>query len=86
MAFRYRPGRELHGGGGRPDWRGYCWAWPDTAARHDTVTVSVLHLVFATVVGAGALIALIVAYRRQIAEADSAHDRRGYGVLVRLVS
>ena len=43
-------------------------------ALHDTV--SVLQLVFASVAGAGALVALIVAYRRQkIAEADSAHDR-----------
>jgi uncharacterized protein YjbI with pentapeptide repeats len=43
-------------------------------ALHDTV--GVLQLVFATVAGAGALVALIVAYRRQkIAEADSAHDR-----------
>jgi hypothetical protein len=39
-------------------------------------TVSVLQLVFATVAGAGALVALIVAYRRQkVAEADSIHDR-----------
>ena len=39
-------------------------------------TISVLQLVFATVAGAGALVALIVAYRRQkIAEADSVHDR-----------
>ena len=39
-------------------------------------TVGVLQLVFASVAGAGALVALIVAYRRQkIAEADSAHDR-----------
>jgi Pentapeptide repeats (9 copies) len=38
--------------------------------------VSVLQLVFATVAGAGALVALIVAYRRQkVAEADSIHDR-----------
>ena len=43
-------------------------------ALHDTVTV--LQLVFATVAGAGALVALIVAYRRQkVAEADSVHDR-----------
>ena len=43
-------------------------------ALHDTV--GVLQLVFASVAGAGALVALIVAYRRQkIAEADSAHDR-----------
>jgi hypothetical protein len=39
---------------------------------HDIV--GVLQLVFASVAGAGALVALIVAYRRQkIAEADSAH-------------
>jgi uncharacterized protein YjbI with pentapeptide repeats len=39
-------------------------------------TVGVLQLVFATVAGAGALVALIVAYRRQkITEADSVHDR-----------
>ena len=43
-------------------------------ALHDTV--GVLQLVFATVAGAGALVALIVAYRRQkITEADSVHDR-----------
>ena len=43
-------------------------------ALHDTV--GVLQLVFASVAGAGALVALIVAYRRQkIAEADSVHDR-----------
>jgi uncharacterized protein YjbI with pentapeptide repeats len=41
---------------------------------HDMV--GILQLVFASVAGAGALVALIVAYRRQkIAEADSAHDR-----------
>ena len=41
---------------------------------HDTVTV--LQLVFASVAGAGALVALVVAYRRQkVSEADSAHDR-----------
>jgi uncharacterized protein YjbI with pentapeptide repeats len=41
---------------------------------HDAV--GVLQLVFASVAGAGALVALIVAYRRQkTAEADSAHDR-----------
>jgi hypothetical protein len=35
-----------------------------------------VQLVFASVAGAGALVALIVAYRRQkISEADSAHDR-----------
>ena len=39
-------------------------------------TVSVLQLVFATVAGAGALVALIVAYRRQkVAEANSVHNR-----------
>jgi len=39
-------------------------------------TVSVLQLVFATVAGAGALVALIVAYRRQkITEANSVQDR-----------
>ena len=43
-------------------------------ALHDTV--GVLQLVFASVAGAGALVALIVAYRRQkVAEADSIHDR-----------
>jgi uncharacterized protein YjbI with pentapeptide repeats len=43
-------------------------------ALHDTV--GILQLVFASVAGAGALVALIVAYRRQkVAEADSAHDR-----------
>jgi uncharacterized protein YjbI with pentapeptide repeats len=41
---------------------------------HDAV--SVLQLVFASVAGAGALVALIVAYRKQkVAEADSSHDR-----------
>jgi Pentapeptide repeats (9 copies) len=41
---------------------------------HDTVTV--IQLVFASVAGAGALVALVVAYRRQkVSEADSAHDR-----------
>jgi hypothetical protein len=45
-----------------------------TISVHDTV--GILQLVFASVAGAGALVALIVAYRRQkIAEADSAHDR-----------
>jgi len=48
--------------------------------QHGTITlhdaVGVLQLVFASVAGAGALVALIVAYRRQkIAEADSVHDR-----------
>ena len=39
-------------------------------------SVSVLQLVFASVAGAGALVALVVAYRRQkIAEADSVQDR-----------
>ncbi len=41
---------------------------------HDTV--GVLQLVFASVAGAGALVALVVAYRRQkVAEGDSVHDR-----------
>jgi uncharacterized protein YjbI with pentapeptide repeats len=41
---------------------------------HDTV--GVLQLVFASIAGAGALVALIVAYRRQrVAETDSANDR-----------
>ena len=39
-------------------------------------SVSVVQLVLASVAGAGALVALVVAYRRQkIAEADSVHDR-----------
>jgi hypothetical protein len=47
---------------------------PRTLAIHDWV--SVLQLVLASVAGAGALVALIVAYRRQkVAEADSGHDR-----------
>jgi hypothetical protein len=47
---------------------------PGTLSLHDAI--SVLQLVFASVAGAGALVALIVAYRRQkISEADSAHDR-----------
>ena len=46
---------------------------PGVISLHDTV--GILQLVFASVAGAGALVALIVAYRRQkIAEADSAHD------------
>src|SRR5690348_8561106 len=41
---------------------------------HDTI--GVLQLVFASIAGAGAMVALIVGYRRQkISEADSAHDR-----------
>jgi hypothetical protein len=45
-----------------------------TISLHDAV--GVLQLVFASVAGAGALVALIVAYRRQkIAEAASVHDR-----------
>ena len=41
---------------------------------HDTVGVA--QLVFASVAGAGALVALVVAYRRQrVAEAASTHDR-----------
>jgi hypothetical protein len=47
---------------------------PGVISLHDAI--GVLQLVFASVAGAGALVALIVAYRRQkIAEADSAHDR-----------
>jgi uncharacterized protein YjbI with pentapeptide repeats len=47
---------------------------PGTISLHDTV--SVLQLVFASVAGAGALIALIVAYRRQkLSEAVSELDR-----------
>src|SRR6266568_3710486 len=47
---------------------------PHYLSVHDWI--GVLQLVFASVAGAGALVALIVAYRRQrIAEADSAHDR-----------
>jgi hypothetical protein len=46
--------------------------------------VGVLQLVFASMAGAGALVALIVAYRRQrIAEADSAHDRTAGELLAR---
>ena len=53
-------------------WAGY--RHHGAPALHDTVAV--LQLVFATVAGAGALVALIVAYRRQkITEADSLHDR-----------
>ena len=45
-----------------------------TLSLHDAI--SVVQLIFASVAGAGALVALIVAYRRQkISEADSAHDR-----------
>jgi hypothetical protein len=41
---------------------------------HDSVGVA--QLVFASVAGAGALVALVVAYRRQrVSEASSAHDR-----------
>ncbi len=41
---------------------------------HDTI--GVLQLVFASVAGAGALVALVVAYRRQkVAETVTAHDR-----------
>ena len=45
-----------------------------TVSLHDLV--GILQLVFASVAGAGALVALVVAYRRQrVAEATSAHDR-----------
>ena len=83
MAYRHRPGREFHSGSGWPSrtrLAGVGAAGPGwvphkgAPALHDTV--SVFQLVFATVAGAGALVALIVAYRRQkIAEADSVHDR-----------
>ncbi len=58
------------------------WTWlhhpalprPRSLSLHDWI--GVLQLVFASVAGAGALVALLVAYRRQrVAEADSAHDR-----------
>lgn len=45
-----------------------------TVSLHDFV--SVLQLVFASVAGAGALVALVMAYRRQrVAETATAHDR-----------
>ena len=45
-----------------------------TISVHDSVGVA--QLVFASVAGAGALVALVVAYRRQrVAEASSAHER-----------
>ncbi len=45
-----------------------------TVSLHDLI--GVLQLVFASVAGAGALVALVMAYRRQrVAEASSAHDR-----------
>src|SRR5487761_1264277 len=45
-----------------------------TIAVHDATSVATL--VFASVAGAGALVALVMAYRRQrVAEANSAHDR-----------
>ena len=47
---------------------------PGVISLHDTV--GILQLVFASVAGAGALVALIMAYRRQkIAEGDSVNDR-----------
>jgi uncharacterized protein YjbI with pentapeptide repeats len=47
-----------------------------TIAVHDAIGVA--QLVFASVAGAGALVALVMAYRRQrVAEAASAHDRAG---------
>jgi uncharacterized protein YjbI with pentapeptide repeats len=58
------------------------WAWlhfpalphPKSISLHDWI--SILQLVFASVAGAGALVALIVTYRRQrVAEADSIRDR-----------
>ena len=45
-----------------------------TISLHDAI--GVLQLVFASVAGAGALVALVVAYRRQkVAETEAAHDR-----------
>jgi hypothetical protein len=45
-----------------------------TISVHDSIGVA--QLVFASVAGAGALVALVMAYRRQrVAEANSAHDR-----------
>ena len=45
-----------------------------TISLHDTI--GVLQLVFASVAGAGALVALVMAYRRQkVAETQTAHDR-----------
>lgn len=58
------------------------WSWlrrpalphPKSISLHDWI--GVLQLVFASIAGAGALVALIVAYRRQrLAEADSIRDR-----------
>jgi hypothetical protein len=47
---------------------------PGTGSLHDKI--GALQLVFASVAGAGTLVALVVTYRRQkVAEADSAHDR-----------
>ena len=45
-----------------------------TVSLHDFI--GILQLVFASVAGAGALVALVMAYRRQrVAEVSSAHDR-----------
>ena len=47
---------------------------PPTVSLHDFI--GVLQLVFASVAGAGALVALVMAYRRQrVAETATAHDR-----------
>src|SRR5262245_60490978 len=77
------PGSGFRGRGARaggPDLAGVVPTAPSPApaARRDLAAnaVGVLQLVFASVAGAGALVALIVAYRQQkIAEADSVHDR-----------
>jgi uncharacterized protein YjbI with pentapeptide repeats len=59
----------------------FAWFWLGWAGfrRHGVSlhdSVSVVQLIFASVAGAGALVALVVAYRRQkVAEADSTHDR-----------
>jgi hypothetical protein len=83
VALRGRAGHRCGARGRRAG--GLAWlAWallryprlPRTGAISLHDAVGVLQLVFASVAGAGALVALIVAYRRQkIAEADSAHDR-----------
>src|ERR1022692_509263 len=50
-----------------------------TISVHDAIGVA--QLVFASVAGAGALVALVVAYRRQrVTEANSAHDRERWQV------
>ena len=83
MASRHRPSRELNGAVvGLAGLAWLTWVLLGLAGyRHHGApalkdTVGVLQLVFATVAGAGAPVALIVAYRRQkVAEANSVHDR-----------